>query len=270
MSYATYTSDASSFVFGDDPYAPITVPPINHFKAWGVSGEIEWTLADKLSLKSITAYRDYTNQFAEQTDASPVGVQILLQRQFHDQFSQELRLNGAVGYALDYTVGAFYMHQDGGLNARVGLPWVGFDFIHGPDSTKAKTQSRVRRMPNGTSTDKLKICSVACAIPMREDVRLLPSQCRWHGCHPDGIQRSRWPASTERRSDIRGNAHRLSRRHELPVHRQLHGVCVDFHRLQGRRRESTSVLPARRPRSSIRRPSRPTRWARSRTCSTTT
>ncbi len=99
MSYGTYTSDASSFVFGADPYAPITVPPINHFKSWGTSAEIEWNLADKLSLKSITAYRDYTNQFAEQTDASPVGVQILLQRQFHDQLSQELRLNGAVGNA---------------------------------------------------------------------------------------------------------------------------------------------------------------------------
>jgi iron complex outermembrane receptor protein len=141
MSYTTYTSNAGSVVpgFGFDPYAPITVPPINHFKGWGVSGDIEWTLADKLSLKSITAYRDYTNQFAEQTDASPVGVQILLQRQFHNQFSQEVRLNGSAGNAVDYTVGAFYMKQDGGLNARVGLPWVKFDFIHGPDSTEAKT-----------------------------------------------------------------------------------------------------------------------------------
>jgi iron complex outermembrane receptor protein len=139
MSYATYTSNAGSFIFGPDPYGPITVPPINHFTTWGVSGDLRWTLADKLTLASITAYRDYSNQFAEQTDASPVGVQILLQRQKHLQFSQELRLNGAVGSLLDYTVGAFYLHQDGGLNARVGLPWVGFDFIHGPDSTPSRT-----------------------------------------------------------------------------------------------------------------------------------
>jgi iron complex outermembrane receptor protein len=70
-----------------------------------------------------------------------VGVQILLQRQFHDQWSEEVRLNGSIATAVDYTVGAFYMSQDGGLNARVGLPWVGFDFIHGPDSTKAKTKA---------------------------------------------------------------------------------------------------------------------------------
>jgi iron complex outermembrane recepter protein len=141
LSYATYTSNAGSFIFGPDPYAPITVPPINHFKTYGFSGVLTWKLNDNLNFTSISAYRNYTNQFAEQTDASPVGVQILLQRQFHHQFSQELRLNGRAGTAVDYTVGAFYLDQDGGLNARVGLPWVGFDFIHGPDSTPAKTKA---------------------------------------------------------------------------------------------------------------------------------
>jgi iron complex outermembrane recepter protein len=141
LSYATYASSAGSLIFGPDPYAPVSVPPINHYKTWGVSGDIQWRLADHLSLTSVTAYRNYTNQFAEQTDASPIGVQILLQRQKHHQFSQELRLNGSAGPAIDYTLGAFYLDQDGGLNARVGLPWVGFDFIHGPDSTPAKTKA---------------------------------------------------------------------------------------------------------------------------------
>ncbi len=141
LSYATYTSHANSFVFGPDPYGPVSVPPINHFNSWGISSDVNWTLADRLTLKSITAYRDYTNQFAEQTDASPIGVEILLQRQKHFQFSQELRLNGSVGSIVDYTVGGFFMHQNGGLNARVGLPWVGFDFIHGPDSTPSWTKA---------------------------------------------------------------------------------------------------------------------------------
>jgi len=139
LSYATYTSSAGSAIFGPDPYAPITVPPINHFRTWGLSSDIRWSLTDRLTLASITAYRNYTNQFAEQTDASPVGVQILLQKQRHLQFSQELRLTGSVGSAVDYTVGGFFLRQNGGLNARVGLPWVGFDFIHGPDSTPSRT-----------------------------------------------------------------------------------------------------------------------------------
>jgi iron complex outermembrane recepter protein len=141
LSYATYFSNASSAIFGPDPYAPIAVPPINHFNTWGISGDIQWTLNENMTLTSVTSYRKYTNQFAEQTDSSPVGVQILLQRQSHNQFTQELRLSGQAGSGVDYTVGAFYLDQDGGLNARVGLPWIGFDFIHGPDSTPAETMA---------------------------------------------------------------------------------------------------------------------------------
>jgi iron complex outermembrane receptor protein len=103
-----------------------------------MSGNIKWTINENLNLTSITAYRDYENQFAEQTDASPVGVQILLEKQVHHQFTQELRLNGSIA-SVDYTLGGFYLNQNGGLNARVGLPWVAFDFIHGPDSTPAET-----------------------------------------------------------------------------------------------------------------------------------
>jgi iron complex outermembrane recepter protein len=139
-SYATYQSANGSAIFGPDPYAPAVVDPINHYRTWGISGDVKWTLSDDLNLTSITAYRDYSNSFAENTDASPIGVQVLLQRQFHHQFTQELRLNGKVG-TVDYTLGGFYLDQNGGLNARVALPWVGFDFIHGPDSTPAKTKA---------------------------------------------------------------------------------------------------------------------------------
>jgi iron complex outermembrane recepter protein len=143
LSYATYFSNAGSLVpgFGDDPYGPVSVPPINHYNDYGFSNSIKWTIAQDLSLTSITAYRYYDNQFAEQTDASPVGVQILLQRQTHSQLSEELRLSGSFEKVLDYTFGGFFMNQFGGLNARVGLPWVAFDFIHGPDSVYAPTRA---------------------------------------------------------------------------------------------------------------------------------
>ncbi|MGZ3313860.1 MAG: TonB-dependent receptor [Caulobacteraceae bacterium] len=140
-SYATYHSSACSVVFGCDPYAPIVVPPINHLFETNADVTIDYKLADNLTLKSITGYQYYKNQFAEQTDSSPIGVQILLQKQTHHSISQEVRLNGNYGMKLDYTVGGFYIDQDGGLNARVGLPWVGFDFTHGPDSTPATTKA---------------------------------------------------------------------------------------------------------------------------------
>ena len=141
LSYATYFSNAASLIFGPDPFAPVSVPPINHYNDYGFSANIKWTLAENMTLTSIAAYRYYDNQFAEQTDASPVGVQILLQRQTHSQLSEELRLNGSFGKVLDYTLGGFFMNQFGGLNARVGLPWIGFDFVHGPDSVYAPTRA---------------------------------------------------------------------------------------------------------------------------------
>jgi iron complex outermembrane receptor protein len=140
-SYATYHSNACSVIFGCDPYAPISVPAINHLEESNASLTMDYKLADNLTLKSITGYQYYKNQFAEQTDASPVGVQILLQKQTHHSVSQELRLSGNYGSTLDYTIGGFYIDQNGGLNARVGLPWVGFDFTHGPDSTPASTKA---------------------------------------------------------------------------------------------------------------------------------
>ncbi len=140
-SYATYTSSACSLLFGCDPYGPITVPAINYMKEGNGAVTIDYKLADNLSLKSITGLQYYENQFAEQTDASPIGVEILLQRQVHHSLSQEFRLNGNFGTHLDYTIGGFYLDQDGGLNARVGLPWVAYDFEHGPDQTPADTKA---------------------------------------------------------------------------------------------------------------------------------
>ena len=140
-SYSTYHSNACSLIFGCDPYAPVSVPPINHLYESNADVTIDYKIADNLTLKSITGYQYYSNQFAEQTDGSPVGVEILLQKQVHHSVSQEVRLSGNWGTTLDYTIGGFYLDQDGGLNARVGLPWVGYDFEHGPDSTPANTKA---------------------------------------------------------------------------------------------------------------------------------
>jgi iron complex outermembrane receptor protein len=141
ISYATYHSQACSVIpgFGCDPYAPIVVPPINHLYESNADLTLDYKIADNLTLKSITGYQYYNNQFAEQTDSSPVGVQILLQKQHHQSISEEVRLTGNWEKRLDYTIGGFYLDQNGGLQARVGLPWVAFDFTHGPDSTPATT-----------------------------------------------------------------------------------------------------------------------------------
>ena len=66
---------------------------------------------------------------------------MLLQHLDHDQFSQELRLNGSLGDALDFTLGGFYFEQDGTLEANVNLAYVPLNFIHGPDPTPSDSKA---------------------------------------------------------------------------------------------------------------------------------
>jgi len=150
--YATYINDGkstSSPLFqGGTPgadealYKPDVTPPINHLKAWDVSTSLSWQLSDNASLLYVFAYRSYNNAFAEDTDGSPLAVQQLLQVLKHTQTTHELRLNATLfdGYA-DVTFGGFYLDQETNENARVDLPYVGFDFLHGPDLVPSKNKS---------------------------------------------------------------------------------------------------------------------------------
>ena len=87
--------------------------PGSKFDGWGISGKMDWKLADRLALEAITAYREYETEFANDDDLSPLAIgNGHSQLDFHS-FSQELRLNGAFGAddAVEYTLGGFYMDQ---------------------------------------------------------------------------------------------------------------------------------------------------------------
>ena len=74
----------------------------------------------------------YKNSFAEDTDGSPLAAQQLLQVLDHSQDTYEVRVSGTLN-KVDLTFGVFYLDQSTEEDARVDLPYVGFDFIHGPD-----------------------------------------------------------------------------------------------------------------------------------------
>ncbi len=66
-------------------------------------------IAEQLSLRSITAYRGFDTSFGVDSgrtplSKSPPGVNVL----HNHSFSQELRLSGALGSQVDWTVGAYY------------------------------------------------------------------------------------------------------------------------------------------------------------------
>jgi iron complex outermembrane receptor protein len=147
--YATYINDGTStpspLFQGGNPgldtnvYKPYVIDPVNELRAWDVALNLDWQLNENLSLLSVTSYRRYRNDFAEDTDGSPLAVQQLLQVMNHKQFTQEVRLNATLfdGYA-DATIGMFYLDQKTNEDARVDLPYVGFDFVHGPDLVPAE------------------------------------------------------------------------------------------------------------------------------------
>jgi iron complex outermembrane receptor protein len=150
VNYSTYIDDGkstSSPLFqGGVPgqntavFKPYVINPVNTLSSWDAAVNLNWQISDKVSLLSVSAYRTYRNAFAEDTDASPLAVQQLLQVLNHDQWTQELRFNVSSKRA-DLTFGAFYLSQHTNEDARVDLPYVGFDFVHGPDLVPAKNKA---------------------------------------------------------------------------------------------------------------------------------
>lgn len=90
----------------------IYAAPKQEYKGWGTSGTIDWDIADGLQLKSITAYRQFRAVWVGDVDGSPLGLGLDFQDIDNNQFSQEVRLSGAVADGmLEYTVGGYYLHR---------------------------------------------------------------------------------------------------------------------------------------------------------------
>ncbi|MEY2884560.1 MAG: hypothetical protein RL490_2284 [Pseudomonadota bacterium] len=79
---------------------------------WGVSAELNWALG-AANLTSITAYREFKNKSAQDSDFNSVDI---LHRTDNNRkfqtFTQEVRLQGnAFNDRLDWLVGGFYSHE---------------------------------------------------------------------------------------------------------------------------------------------------------------
>ncbi len=96
------------------------------FTGWGVSGHLNVELSDSLNLQSITAYREYNNTWGTDDDFTPLasrGAQGFNDLDFWFA-SQELRLNGKVGEAIDFTLGAFYSDQRSTYATRQDIRYI--------------------------------------------------------------------------------------------------------------------------------------------------
>jgi iron complex outermembrane receptor protein len=116
------------------------ITPVNTLHSWYTAVNLNWKLSDAWSFLSVSSYRTYENNFTEDSDGSPLAAQQLLQVLNHDQWTQELRISGNLK-KIDLTFGLFYLDQKTNEDARVDLPYVGFDFIHGPDLVPATNKA---------------------------------------------------------------------------------------------------------------------------------
>ena len=93
--------------YGTDPISGRNVPNIDNLNHWGLSGTLDWKLSDDLTVKSVTAFREFRNQYGRDSDGSPLSENSTYDDAFHQQFSQEVTLTGKAG-PLDWATGAFY------------------------------------------------------------------------------------------------------------------------------------------------------------------
>jgi len=124
------------------PFKPYSATPGNIYDGYGFMGNVKYNFTDTLNLTWISSYRHYYSSWGEDQDATPVPLSQLNQTLKHHAWSQEVRLNGDFfDNKLEYTVGGFWFHQNGSLNARVDLNYAGIDFIHGPDTTPSTSKA---------------------------------------------------------------------------------------------------------------------------------
>jgi len=135
--YATFQSDA------DTGYAAADAEDRVRYKGYGFSGTIDWKLGDNVALKSITAYRRYSTHFNNDDDFSPLAHSLGRSAVRFHSFSQELRLNGALGSAnqFEYTIGGFYQDQRSVYASYQDLRYAGLTPFYQDDPVPADTKA---------------------------------------------------------------------------------------------------------------------------------
>ena len=100
----------ASGLVGNDRKVAINTPSTNKYHGYGVSEEINFQLADNVSLKSLTGFRWNSYRLTTDNDGTELDR---IRGAFHEtekQQSQEFDLNVKIGN-LDAVVGAYYFHD---------------------------------------------------------------------------------------------------------------------------------------------------------------
>jgi iron complex outermembrane receptor protein len=80
-------------------------------KNYGVNGTIDWRISDGFALKSITAYREISQNYNLDLTDQPASLYTLYTDNKSKQFSQEFQANGDFGDRLQYVAGLYFFHE---------------------------------------------------------------------------------------------------------------------------------------------------------------
>jgi outer membrane receptor protein involved in Fe transport len=87
-------------------------PFLNDMEAYGATLQIDWELANGLSLTSVTGYYQYDNYQYIDIDQGVANYGVSTFTENYDQMSQELRLLGPKDTKLQWSVGAYFDSND--------------------------------------------------------------------------------------------------------------------------------------------------------------
>ncbi len=107
------TNDPAKIISGNTP------PPASR-KDWGFSADLQWEINDQLSLVSVSAYEGLKKSRQEDADGSVTAGNTIGSSNDYDQFSQEIRLQGA-GDRFNWVVGGFYFWSEASVSSNFGF-----------------------------------------------------------------------------------------------------------------------------------------------------
>jgi iron complex outermembrane recepter protein len=94
------------------------------YRGWGLSGQANLDLSDRMQVQSITGYREFDSTFFADGDISPArtgfGINVLT----NWSFSQELRLNIEATDTVFVTLGGYYFEQSSGYDSIQDLRYL--------------------------------------------------------------------------------------------------------------------------------------------------
>jgi iron complex outermembrane recepter protein len=81
------------------------------YNGWGVSNRIHYEISENIAIDAVTGYRKFQAIFDTDDDLSPTNLNFGHNDLKNWNFSQELRVGGKAGDAINWTLGGFYFKQ---------------------------------------------------------------------------------------------------------------------------------------------------------------